>query len=257
MKRIHQYIKELELKFRDDEPDEQDRSIFSFSEGDDDDDDNDDQDGEGDHSFDDSDLFDLENRIKKDKEDTNQDREEGKSPPYNPSEPKQRSKATYQSPEKEENNLNNYLTNCNLVKSQTEDNSFSISQERTKSRDSFLNSQWSGLKHHASTSRINTCPRFERDRPSNPSSKASSHLRAQGTAIVPQNRRSINRSMYFPGNTTRNYDYSQEQKTTSLRYKLAYPSKYGRKTGSRESKLNRNVYRSCEGYDSGKPRNMY
>ena len=83
----------------------------------------------------------------------------------------------FASPEiKEETNLNQYLMNCNLTKNNTEDNSFDALNHHRESKESLLHPHWSTYKNHPVTSRINTCPRFERDRNEVTSSRNSSNI---------------------------------------------------------------------------------
>jgi hypothetical protein len=101
-----------------------------------------------------------------------------------------RSRALYVSPMKEETTLKSYLANKNLDKS---NNSFELSNEHIKSRESILQPKWSAIKQHASTSRISTCPRFERER-SGPLSSERSSCNAY-MKYIPSNIRSIHKSM--------------------------------------------------------------
>lgn len=165
MKNIHECIKDLETRFSDAENDELTISILSFFKDDKNSDDEPNHGNNNNNSDDDSDLVDLESRIRKPQTSTSSPQ---KSNPKNASnseaQAKYVSRTLYVSPEKDSNNLNNYLSNCSLGKSITEDASFERSQDRQLSNESALQVHWSAFKHHASTSRISTCPRFDRDK---------------------------------------------------------------------------------------------
>lgn len=178
-------------------------------------------------SEDDSQLMELENRIRRREEcnlKSKNSRETRSQPPITTSRTQYHTREAYASPDKDASSLNSYLMKCNLAKSNTEDSSFDIFHGQRRSRESGLNTCWSGTKHHASTSRIHTCPRYDRERSDVLSSGRSNRMMAKGHAILPQSRRSINRSMYFQQNTTRNY-YLRESVPESV-YKLDYSFKY-------------------------------
>ena len=105
---------------------------------------------------------------------------------------KYRSRAIYTSPMKEETNLRSYLANRNLTKSNTEDNSIDRSLARNKVKDDILQPRWSAIKQHASTSRISTCPRFERNDPI-----ATDRSHNVYRKYIPHERRSIHKSMNY------------------------------------------------------------
>jgi hypothetical protein len=173
-----------------------------------------------------------------------------------------RSRAIYVSPVQEENNLRSYLTNRNLTKSNTEDNSLDRSFARKKSKEMILQPRWSAIKQHASTSRISTCPRFERNEPI-----ASDRSHNVYRKYIPHERRSIHKSMNYRENelyqnslnlcekastgATQNNRYYLRENAPEEKYKIDYNLKYtGRAKfgGSKPESGSRNIYRSTEGF---------
>ena len=88
---------------------------------------------------------------------------------------------------------NKYLTG-NIENDKTEGKSSGFSYLRKESRESILQPQWSGIKQHASTSRIYKPSRLERERIEAVSSNNSGGLHCHYQA---QNRRSIHKSMSY------------------------------------------------------------
>lgn len=134
--------------------------------------------------------------------------------------------------------------NWRLKKNNTEDNSVEL--DNRESRESLMHLHWNTYKNHPATSRINTWPRFERERTEITSSRNSSNVNVEVTSLNQQCRRNINRSMYFQRNSTRNY-YLREKAPDST-YKAEFVRKYARREQfiEREEKAKRSIYRSWE-----------
>lgn len=52
-----------------------------------------------------------------------------------------------------------------------QNNSFEVVQDHQRSREDVIKQHWNQFRQHASTSRISTCPRFEREKNNAASSK--------------------------------------------------------------------------------------
>lgn len=106
-------------------------------------------------------------------------------------------KASYASPDREENNLNSYLTNWNIAasSSRTDNNSLEGSKGR-ESRESILRHQYASFKHHASTSRINTYPKFNSERKEVVVSEESNVVHEKDNSMFDQNRSSLARLVH-------------------------------------------------------------
>jgi hypothetical protein len=163
MRNLNEHIKDLEAKFTQMDSEPIDQSLLSFL-NDDDQDEHDHDNDQFDGDNDDSDLMDLDpsDRPQPD-EDQNRHREPKSRSPYQGGSSNYRYQAPYASPEREENNLNSYLTNCNITSNRTDETSVDASKGR-ESGSSLYRNQFSNYRNYASTSRINTCPKFDSGR---------------------------------------------------------------------------------------------
>mmetsp|Transcript_11779 Transcript_11779/g.10419 ORF Transcript_11779/g.10419 Transcript_11779/m.10419 type:complete len:163 (+) Transcript_11779:190-678(+) len=162
--------------------------------------------------------------------------------------------------------MKNFLVNKDLEKSNTDDHSSELSYNK-KEKVSILQPQWSGAKQHASTSRISTCLRLEKDRIEGEASTRSNHLYSNYAA---QDRRSIHKSMNYRETdiySSRNQENTISNNLTTFRevipesrYRIEYDNR-----GRRDRAVNppnnsngRNLYKSSEGYSRQfSSRNMY
>jgi len=108
MKNINEVIKQLESKFS--QPEEDKFSMGSFID-DDDNDNNENDHTEEEHISENSDLVDLESRIRKPTPDSVTQKETPHQASGSESRTQYRSRAMYASPTPDDNNLNNYLSN--------------------------------------------------------------------------------------------------------------------------------------------------
>ena len=167
MRNVNEHIKDLEGIFDKFQNQFDDPEMFELLGNDDHFSDDIDHDYDGDDGGD-SELSDLEpdDRVRTTEEPKNQPPELQSRSPYQGSGSNYRYQGPYISPDREENNLNSYLTNCNIISTNSEKASLETSKGHNSSCSNLYRHQYSSAYRNnpEASSRLKSGPKFESDR---------------------------------------------------------------------------------------------